>query len=245
MSRRGATIVVLMLAASPVSHDAGAVPAPAAWTPAVVAASEGAPSSPGPGAAPGEPARFPHIASLVSAEGLPTDSVLARAFLSGFHAAFDTEFFLIERAAGRDGRRPLSPALGNRFKLAQGDPFGDEWQLQLTVMGWWGVGEGVPMPGDTSGARPRGPGLRVDVTALSAQAAALGARPLPTREDLTLLQPLEPRAELFAQAGRTVGIVAIETLHHASGDLDEDARLRLPHASRRPLVAKQPPSPRR
>jgi hypothetical protein len=195
--------------------------------------------------APGEPEGFPHIAFLVSAEGLPTDSVLAHAFRSGFHDAFDHEFFLTERMPGKDGRRALSPALSNRFKLAQGDPFGDEWQLQVTVMGWWSVGVGVPAPGDTSGARPRGPGLRVNVTALSAAAAALGARPLPTREDLSLQVPLEPRVELFTEAGRTVGIVAIEALHHASGDLDEDARLRLPHASRRSLVSRSPSRPQR
>ncbi|MEK7331589.1 MAG: hypothetical protein AAB113_12410, partial [Candidatus Eisenbacteria bacterium] len=112
----------------------------------------GASSAPKPEAASG----VPNLAYLTSIEGLPTDSLSARTFVAGFRGAFIDEYFLTEKADAKNGMRRASEPLTNQFRLVEGDAFGDEWQLQVTVMGWWGVGAGVPPPADTAGARARG-----------------------------------------------------------------------------------------
>jgi hypothetical protein len=212
------------------------------WASIMVLLSAGGVSSAGAAEA---AADFPNLAHLTSVEGLPTDSLAARMFMAGFRSTFVDEYFLTERAGASDGERPASEPLTNRFRLVEGDPFGDEWQVQLTIMGWWDAGPGVPPPADTTGARVRGAGLRVNVAVLSAAAASVGARPIPTREDLTLEVPLKPRRDFFAHAGRMVGLLTIEALHHQSGDLDEDARLRLDRAVRLPVIERRAPSPHR
>jgi hypothetical protein len=188
---------------------------------------------------------IPNLATLTSIEGLPTDSLAARTFMAGLRGAFIDDYYLTEAADAKNGMRRASEPLTNRFRLAEGDAFGDEWSVQVTVMGWWGVGAGVPPPADTAGARARGTGLRVNIAVLSAAAAEVGARPIPTREDLTLEIPLEPRRDFFAHAGRMVGLLALEALHHQSGDLDEGTRVRLDRAVRKPIIVRRPPSPRR
>lgn len=200
-------------------------------------------AAPEPGKTPPAPG-MPHFAVLTSVEGLPTDSLLARAFLSGFRGAFTEDFFSTERPR-KDGAPRASPPLSNRFRLLEGASFGDEWQVRLTVLGWWRVGPGVAAPSDTSGARPSGPGCRVNLTVLSANAAELGLRPLPVREDLVFQVPLDPRPEFFAHAGRTAGLLAAEELHRQSGELAEDTTLRLERAARRAVVARRAPAPRR
>ena len=44
------------------------------------------------------------------------------------------------------------------------------------------------------------------------------------------------------EAGEVASRFAVETLHHQSGDLDEDTRLRLDRTVRRSIVARTPPS---
>lgn len=211
------------------------------WASILVVMSTGTSWAAEPGAVPDAP----NLAHLTTVEGLPTDSLAARMFMAGFRGAFVDEYYLTERAAVTGGMRRASEPLTNRFRLVEGDPFGDEWQVQLTIMGWWGVGAGVPPPGDTTGARVRGAGLRVNVAVLSAAAASVGARPIPTREDLTLEVPVKPRRDFFAHAGRMVGLLAIEALHQQSGDLGEESRVRLDRTVRVPLIERRDPSPRR
>lgn len=189
----------------------------------------------------GKPARaeaapgVAHIVMLTSIEGLPTDSTAALLVRRGLREAFDRDHFLTEGA----GATKATPPLKNEFRLVEGDPWGEEWQLQVTVMGWWGV-TGVPPPSDTAGARPRGPGCRVNLAILSARAAEMGARPLPLRVDLELTPAAAEReGGLFAAAGETIGLIAVEELHRQSGDLDDDVRLRLPLANRRDLIPRR------
>jgi hypothetical protein len=201
----------------------------------------GATPAPKPEAAPG----VANLAVLTSIEGLPTDPLAARAFMAGLRGAFSEDDYPTEVADVKERMRGAKEPLTNRFRLAEGDAFGDEWRVQVTVMGWWGVGAGVAPPADTAGARSRGAGLRVNIAVLSPAAAEVGARPIPTREDLSLEVPLEPRGKFFAHAGRMVGLLAIEALHRQSGDLDETTRLRLDRTERSPIVVRQPPSPHR
>jgi hypothetical protein len=201
----------------------------------------GAAPAPKPEAVPGAP----NLAFLTSIEGLPTDSLAARTFVAGFRGAFIDTHFLTEKADAPSGMKRASEPLTNRFHLVGGDRFGGEWELQVTVMGWWGVGVGVPPPADTAGARARGAGLRVNVAVLSPAAAEVGARPIPTREDLAFEFPLAPRRDFFALAGRMVGLLAVESLHHQSADLDEDTRVRLDRTVRAPVIVRMAPSPYR
>jgi hypothetical protein len=189
----------------------------------------------------GKPARaeaapgVAHIVMLTSIEGLPADSTAALLVLRGIHEAFDRDHFLTEGA----GVSKATAALKNEFRLVQGDPWGEEWRLQVTVMGWWGVA-GVPPPADTTGARPRGPGCRVNLAVLSARAAEMGARPLPLRVDLEFTPAAAEReGGIFAAAGETIGLIAVEELHRQSGDLDDEVRLRLPLANRRDLIPRR------
>jgi hypothetical protein len=186
-----------------------------------------------------------NLAILAPIEGLPTDSLAAQTFVAGLRGVFMEDYFLTETPRTKNGMLRPSEPLTNRFHLVQGDAFGDEWSVQVTVMGWRGVGAGVPPPADTAGARARGMGLRVNIAVLSAAAAEVGARPIPTREDLTLEVPLEPRRDFFAHAGRMVGLLAVEALHHQSGDLDEGTHVRLDRAVRKPIIVRRPPSPHR
>jgi hypothetical protein len=192
-----------------------------------------------------DPATAPGVPSpvfLTSFEGQPADSVAALAFATGFQGAFLDEYFLTE-AVTKDPSRPASPVLTNRFRLVRGDAFGDEWQLQVTVMDWWGAGAQAPTPADTTAARAPRPGLRVNVAVLPA--AAAGARPVPAREDLTFETPLEPSREYYMQAGRMVALLALESLHRRSGDLDDRTRLRLDRTVRAPVITPGAPTPSR
>jgi len=42
-----------------------------------------------------------------------------------------------------------------------------------------------------------------------------------------------------------VGLLAVEELHHQSGDLAADTGVRLERTTRKPVVAREPPGPRR
>ena len=228
----GVALTVLALAGASPAADA---------TPGPPRTSIAAPPATEPGPAPGDP----NVVLLTSLAGQPVDSLAALAFSAGFQGAFTDDYFLTERAAATHGVPGASPPLTSVFRLVRGDAFGDEWQLQVTVMGWWGVGARVPPPADTAGARVRGPGLRVDVAVLSAAAAAVGARPMPVREDLTFEVPLEPRGDFFTHAGRMVALLAIESLHRRSGDLGEDTRLRFDRTTRVAVIAPGPSPPHR
>ncbi len=200
---------------------------------------------------------MPHIAYLTSVDGeLPADSTGRRAFVAGLREAFDADHYLTERPHG--GPLRVSMPLSSRFRLVRGDAFGDEWQVSVTIMSWLhgdADGSSVPPPARGGDAAPdrlgaQGladslRGLRVNVAVLAPEAAAMGARPLPVREDLVLSVPRESRSAWFAHAGRMVGLLAVEELHHQSGDLAADTRVRLDRTVRTPVVVRHPSAPRR
>jgi len=163
----------------------------------------------------------------------PPDSSAAVAFVAGVRAVFDTGRYPTERSrADRSGSGPipLSPPLTNRFQLVLGDPFGDEWQVTITVMSWLSRASADTLRG-----------VRVNVAVLSPEAVAAGARPLPVREDLILHVPAVPRDAWYWHAGRMTGLLAVEELHHQSGDLPSDTRVRLDRTDRKPVIERHPP----
>jgi len=195
---------------------------------------------------------FPNIAFLTALDGTAFlgDSADVGAFVSGFYEAFDANHYLTE--AAQDGTPRVTLALGNRFRLARGDAFGDEWQIEVTILGWIDVqGDFIYDPGHvppringadttgagraTSGDHSDTEGLRVGVAVLSPDSAVAGAKPIPVIEDLLFQMPRALRAAWSSHAGRMVGLLAVEALHHQSGDLAPDDRIRLDRTARTTL----------
>ena len=207
---------VTLIALASLGSGAGVATAPADAAPAAEA-----PRTP----------RGRRIVYLMPVDGeLPADTTDRRVFVQGVRSAFESAHFATERLPtqrSQGGPIPLSLPLGNRFQLVLGDPFGDEWQVSVTVMSWIRAGSADSLRG-----------LRVNVAVLSPEAVAAGARPLPVREDLTLRVPFAPRAAWFSHAGRIVGLIAVEELHHQSGDLEPETRLRLDRTVRAPVVGR-------
>jgi hypothetical protein len=167
----------------------------------------------------------------------PPDSLAGMAFVAGVRAVFDAGRYPTERSrADRSGSGPvlLSLPLTNCFQLVLGEPFGDEWQVTITVMSWLSGASADTLRG-----------VRVNVAVLSPEAVAVGARPLPVREDLILHVPVVPRDAWYWHAGRMTGLLAMEELHHQSGDLPPDARVRLDRTVRNPVIERRPPTRRR
>jgi hypothetical protein len=195
---------------------------------------------------------FPNIAILAAIDGArPRRAADSLAFVAGLYEAFDADYYLTESVVAESSRVTLP--LHNRFRLVHGDPFGDEWQVRVMVEGWT-IHDPQTAPragGSDSTATARANagddppetrwGLIVAVSALSPDSAAAGAHPRPERARLVLHVPREPHAEWFAHAGRMVGRLAVEALHHRSGDLDADTRVRLDRAERSPEGPPPPP----
>jgi len=195
----------------------------------------------------------PHLVRMLSVESTPAmpDS-LARSFLSGFRGAFLDESFATERPAAR----VVSVPIANHFALLMGSGSDDAWQAQVTLE-WPAAdtmkatprgpavsrkgtrttrGSRPPAGSDTTAAAARSPAAAPSVVvtwwALSPEALAANARPLPRRERLTFARPVTPASAYQRFAGRSVALLVLEALHHASGDLDAAERLRLPDCTR-------------
>lgn len=187
--------------------------------------------------APGTP-RFVQIEAF---EGLPRDSMERRAVLAAFRGAFAESDLAVERpgaSAGAwldDGRAP------NRFRWLEGWSADTIWTLQVVFGFPRELPREVLAPGGKDaggrGTRPRGTratrGFNAAFAALSPEARFAGARPLPLR--VALAFPPDTSAEYpWALAGRAAGRLALEALHHASGDLPPDRRFALDRAVRVP-----------
>ena len=179
------------------------------------------------------PPRRPNIVILTSVDGiLPGDSTAAHAFMAGVREAFEPEFYLTEGV--NVGPPRVSMALANRFQLVHGDPFGDEWRVQLTIDGeGQRTGDRWSRPRD--GFHDSLSILIIHVRVLSPEAVRSRARSDLVIEELAFDLPFEPRAARLSHAGRAAGLLAVEVLHHRSGDLAPDTRVRIDHTVRRPV----------
>ena len=178
-------------------------------------------------AAPG----LPYFVRLTALEGAPRDSATAAAFSSGFRGAFSDVSFATERLRGT--RATPAAALTNRFRLlesmgAPDDSAGPSYQTQVTL-------EWLRTPPPPRGllVAPARPTVRVTWFALTPEAVAAGARVMPSRV-LLKFEAGTPSGEM----GREVALLVLESLHHLSGDLDENARLALGGTLRSPAPAR-------
>lgn len=163
-------------------------------------------------AGPGTPAA-PGVPWFVMVDGL--DALPLRveadrsAFLAGFRGAFAEPRLATERVR-EEGEPSAEPPIGNRFRLLEGEAegFDDVWKAQVSFdrldatqvqVSWWAV----------------------------SAAAAEVVRVAPERAHLVV--PARPGASEngFDRIGREVALLLLDTLHHASGDLDDDVRVRL------------------
>jgi len=195
------------------------------------------------------PPGAPHLVRMLAVESVPPiNDTRARSFLTGFRGTFLDESFVTERGAAREGEYALSVPITNRFVLLMGSgDSGDAWQAQVT-MEWIGSARDSAAKRDsvTGGKRARGAkprraepagheretgsersGVIVSYWSLSPEAVAANARPIPRRERLVFEFPANPGSAFFREAGRRVALLVLEDLHHLSGDLDADERLRL------------------
>ena len=180
------------------------------------------------------------LVQLVPLEGLPADSAAAAAFQAGFDEAFAARELVLE-AGG---------PLANRFAITDDPRAEHTWSLQVTV--------GAPPPFSTSRRNPRtgkrerwtspdlraSRGMTLGVFALSPEAIAAGARAMPERLAFTFPAAVAPAKVVGAtgvpggfvypwrEAGRTTARLALELLHHRSGDLPDGARVALTPAER-------------
>ena len=200
------------------------------------------------------PPGVPNMVRMLAVESVPPiNDTRARSFLTGFRGTFLDESFVTERSAARAGEYAVSVPITNRFVLLMGSGDSDDaWQAQVTVE-WTGSARDSAAMRDTAVAgkrargaksrrsQPAGPafssgpprsGAMVTYWSLSPEAVAANARPVPRREKLVFEFPANPGSAFFREAGRRVALLVLEDLHHQSGDLDAEERLRLTQSIR-------------
>lgn len=190
-----------------------------------------------PGATPPAPGA-PRFAQIAAVQGVPTDSTSHADFLSGLRDVFADGSLPVQRGDGSE-----TESLPNRFRLLEGSHAGDAWTIQFTV--------GAPPPILPARSRKRAAGeTRPRITTRRASRGVtivIATRapqnvddPLPVLQqtyhlvvpaivtDTTVLFQRAPTGGLvfrWDQAGRAAGLLALEQLHHQSGDLPPARRV--------------------
>lgn len=184
-----------------------------------------------------------HVVRVADVNGLPPDSTLRAEFVAGFDGALAAPTYPLEGAApGATGP--------NRFvRAAAAEDGGDApyWTLVVTVR--------MPPPYSAirSGKSGRGVvhtdpklraarGMTVAVTVQSPEDVRTSTVPAAEVRSIVFPQSIAPAQVLaevpqgfrfpWDEAGRAAARVALEVLHHRSGDLAEQARIDLSPASR-------------
>jgi hypothetical protein len=192
-------------------------------------------------------ASAPRLVRLLTVEGVPPDTALHGEFMRGFDEALASPTLAVERRNG-SGEWHAAEPFPNRFRFTADPAEEHAWTLQLVV--------GAPPPFASTRdnkhthdrerhvdpKRRASRGMTVAILVLSPEAIAGGARAMP--EHLAFFFPLSaapstrldgvPTGYLFPwrDAGRTAATLALELLHHRSGDLPEEARCILSPAER-------------
>lgn len=186
--------------------------------------------------APGSP-RFVQIESI---EGLPRNGEERLAVLGALRSAFATDAFATEaRDATLDTWRD-DGALPNRFRLLEGDPSDSVWTLRLVF--------GFPRELPASKLAPRssteGPartarragtraarGFTLFTSARSPESRFRNAPADERRFEVVLPADTTDAYPWFA-AGQAAGVLVLESLHRATGDLREGQRASVAPARR-------------
>lgn len=191
-------------------------------------------SAPSSGATPMAPGA-PRFAQITSLQGVPTDSTSRDDFMQGIRDVFADEDIPVLRGEGPD-----TEAQPNRFRLLEGEPADDAWRLMITVgapppiLGAESKQKGLPPHPRRVGQRRASRGVIVAIETRSPKQAEHGESTIPFRYQLVVPAVATDTTVLFQHpptggvlfrwdaAGRAAGLLALEQLHHQSGDLPFD-----------------------
>jgi hypothetical protein len=189
----------------------------------------------------------PRLVRLLGIEGVPADSAIGGEFQLGFQEVLATSSLALEQRDA-SGEWRAAGSRESRFRFTDDPQADDAWTILVVVR--------MPPPFSASRRNPHtnkteryvDPSLRASrgMTAAllisSPQAVATGAHPEPAHVAFAFPQSVAPANVVgsapggfkfpWRQAGRTTALLAIELLHHRSGDLAETLRCDLSPALR-------------
>jgi hypothetical protein len=196
-----------------------------------------------------------HAVEVAWVQGLPPDSLQRSQFLEGFQSTFEQDR-LEREISGIAGWSLYSP-MANAFRLCRPGTDRDAWSLRVnltlppiasgTRTTWRTDPSGKYVVPESKGwTNPKRRSTRrmiVRVVALTSNQARIGDAPAPDEVPVqfpgpapsaegTPVPPLRGYEFPWTLAGRTAGLLALESLHHRSRDLGERERLALPHVTR-------------
>ncbi len=151
----------------------------------------------------------PQFAIVTGLDEAPVRDRAARAaFVAGFRGAFGEG--QLQTVPDSDDPAAVTVPIGNRFRLLEGDVqgFDDTWQASVSF--------DALAPGDAT----------VSWYAVHSSVAAV-VRIAPHRARLVLRAGKGEAAPGWSEMGRQIGLLVLESLHHATGDLPDGERLRL------------------
>ncbi len=190
------------------------------------------------------PPGVPNFAVIETLDGAPADSAGGREFWTALRSTFIRPSFTTQRAATRPGEYAISVPISNRFVLLEGSGASknpDAYRVQLTLE--W-LAPQAELPAAPRGMRKRSAPMTPaapDTTAPRAFVAVFvwppGVDPAVVRiaaasDTVTFRAPRTPSAAHGASIGRAAALLVLERLHHLSGDLAQDERLKLDQADR-------------
>ena len=156
--------------------------------------------------------------------------------MAGFRGAFAQTSFATERPGAKRAHYVPGIPVSSRFRLIEGSTGEGAFRLQV-VIEWRSAADSGSIsrvPDSTATTNE----ATVLIAALSPEAAAANARPIPVRERMVFHFPAEPRTKFYSSVGWRVALLSLETLHHLTEDLDPDLRLRLDQVDRTPFSAR-------
>ncbi len=197
------------------------------------------------------PPGSPNFAVIEAIEGAPPDSLGGREFWTALRSTFIRSSFTTQHAAARAGEYAIGVPISNRFVLLEGSGAAknpDAYRVQLTLE-WLKPPAPRAAPRGkrkaTAAAIPAVPDTSAPRAFVSVVVWPPGVDPAIVRiaaasDTVTFLAPRAPVAAHGASIGRAAALLVVERLHHLSGDLPEDERLKVDQADRHRLADEGP-----
>ena len=197
------------------------------------------------------PPGSPNFAVIETIEGVPADSTGGREFATALRSMFLSPSFETQRTAARAGEYAVSVPITNRFVLVEGSGAAknpDAYRVQVTL-------EWLKPPAPPR-ATPRGKRKATPVTSAAPDTSSPrafvsvvvwppGVDPAIVRiaaasDTVTFRAARTPHGAHGASIGSAAALLVLERLHHLSGDLPEDERLKLDQADRHRVAVEEP-----
>lgn len=168
----------------------------------------------------------PHFAWLDAFEGLPADTLGGIEVLSGFRGAFASLMLPTQVVKGEYDATQMSVPLSNRFRLVEGTTGAGAWRLQVAIRPEGRFAGGAADGRDSTDMRLVV--FQIIAAAIPPDADPEVARPVPSRVRVSFPEPrnADEALALYDVIGRTIGLFALEDLHHRAGELDTDVEIR-------------------